>query len=426
MNSLSSIDNEWEDLQIKVFSRWLQSHLLPLKIAVQDCTKDLLDGVALVELAQILTRRQAPRKWERQPKRDIQKVENCDLAIQMFQNDHVKFINISGKDLTDGNVKLILGFVWTLIMHYSISSVSRRRLSSATTMSARQQTASEELKDWAYSRLGSKYPQIKGFEKNFDYALCALLDSYLPNEINFNQLKPRDHENNMNLAVHVMQERGINVFIFPEDLIESEYMIDNKTLLTQFSAIRSVLEGTAPKTSAPVDLSHKTNSAYAGRKFRLTMTLSGSNYNNGARVSDKYTSGPSKTLGVTLSRPYEPFMNQAGNRLDLAVPSSTDRFQQFTFGQGTWNTVIDSFERQGMVWDVCDQDNLDPPEGTAIYLFPFHGRHNQHFVYLEEDKHIYALQNGQVVTYVGGDIPFVMMKPTDALKERQTFDIHFL
>ena len=118
-------------------------------------------------------------------------------------------------------------------------------------------------------------------------------------------------------------------------------------------------------------------------------------------------------------------MNPCGLKLDLALPNGeNDPYQQFTFGKEEWNTVIDSSKRQGMVWDVADQYNLNPPEMTPFYLFPFHGRHNQHFVY--QNGMIYAKQNGQVVTYVGGDIPFVMMTPKEALKARQTFNVQLI
>ncbi|KAK8885803.1 hypothetical protein M9Y10_041257 [Tritrichomonas musculus] len=76
-----------------------------------------------------------------------------------------------------------------------------------------------------------------------------------------------------------------------------------------------------------------------------------------------------------------------------------------------------------MVWDVADHYNFDPPDGTPFYLYPVHTRHNQHFLY--KDKMIIAQQNGQVVTYVGGDVPFVMMAPSEILRDRQTFDIQF-
>lgn len=75
-----------------------------------------------------------------------------------------------------------------------------------------------------------------------------------------------------------------------------------------------------------------------------------------------------------------------------------------------------------MVWDVADQYNTNPPAGTLFYLFMFHGRHNQHFVY--KDNMIYSKQDGQVVTFVGGDKPIVMMPPSNKLRARKTFVIN--
>lgn len=165
------------------------------------------------------------------------------------------------------------------------------------------------------------------------------------------------------------------------------------------------------------------NNEFTGRKFGLTMTLHGSNYNNGNKVEEtEFHDGPPTTFAVTLVKDAGAFLNPAGLKLDLTAPNiDQDVFQQFTFGQTSWDTVIDSFVRQGMVWDVANAEELNPCEGTPFYLFPFHGRHNQHFVL--RDGMIYSKQNGHVVTYVGGDCPFVMMKPNDLRKERQTFHI---
>ena len=98
--------------------------------------------------------------------------------------------------------------------------------------------------------------------------------------------------------------------------------------------------------------------------------------------------------------------------------------QQFVFGQGNDFDIIKSELNQNLVWDVADADSIDPPSGTPFYLFPIHGKHNQRFVY--KNQMIYATQNDQVVTYVGGETPFVMMQPSEQLKSRQTFRVKLL
>lgn len=125
------------------------------------------------------------------------------------------------------------------------------------------------------------------------------------------------------------------------------------------------------------------------------------------------------TLAVTMVKDNLPFLNPAGIKLDVSESNIENNInQQFVLGKNEWNTVVDSVTLQGMVWDVADLENLNPQAGTPFYLFPFHGRHNQHFVY--------AKQNGMVVTYVGGEYPFQMIPVSDELKSRQTFQIKLL
>ena len=126
--------------------------------------------------------------------------------------------------------------------------------------------------------------------------------------------------------------------------------------------------------------------------------------------------GEKKAVQATFG---EAYLNPAGIKLSLADPDKSNPAQLFTFGdkEGGWITVVDSEKQRGMVWDVADADNEDPPEGTPFYLFPMHGRHNQRFEY--RNKHIFACQNQQVVTYTGGENPFVMRKldPEDRNQE---------
>lgn len=157
------------------------------------------------------------------------------------------------------------------------------------------------------------------------------------------------------------------------------------------------------------------------------MTLNKSDYNDGQKIDvNRITkiNDEKITLALTLVKDEKTFLNSAGLKIDLAKSNvEHDQYQQFTFGKENDDTVINSIVRDSMVWDVADQYNFNPNEGTPLYMFPFHGRHNQHFVY--KDGMINAQQNGQVVIYVGGQVPFVMMAPSQILKDRQTFDIKF-
>lgn len=225
---LTHLQGEWIPLQIKVFSRWFAAQLKnKSNIEINDISKDLKNGVALVELAQILTCKESPRKWSHEPKRNIDIVQNCELALDMFMKDGVHFIGISGRDINENNQKLILGLVWTIISHYSFGDVKSKILS------------------WANERTAN-YPNINKFTP-YDLSLCALLDSYVPEKINYFSLDPNDSQNNAQLALKVMDELGIPLFIHPEDLNCQEIKFDQQILLTQLAAAKEVLENLPQK-----------------------------------------------------------------------------------------------------------------------------------------------------------------------------------
>ena len=219
---LNKLDDQYVPLQIKVFTRWVQNNLQDVKgVEVNDITKDLSNGVALVELAQILTKKPAPRNWVRQPERSVDMVQNCELALNMFTNDGVRFVNMSGKDIKDNNEKLCLGLIWTLILHYQIGKVVPGNTdgvqSKGTNISdARKE---QELYSWAVERTSS-YSNIQNCQP-YDLSMCALLDSYVPDKINYNELDPNNSEENAKLATKTMEELGIPVYVYPDELQEN-------------------------------------------------------------------------------------------------------------------------------------------------------------------------------------------------------------
>ena len=68
MTENSKDDDQQQPILIKVFTRWISTELKGVQnVNINDITKDLSNGVALIELAQILTRKKSPRPWDEQP-----------------------------------------------------------------------------------------------------------------------------------------------------------------------------------------------------------------------------------------------------------------------------------------------------------------------------------------------------------------------
>lgn len=256
MEHLNKLDDQWVPLQIKVFSRWMTSQLKDIyDIQIDDITKDLSNGVALCNLATLLTQKDRPRGWVLEPKRQVDMVQNCELALEMFQSDGVKLVGISGKDINDNNEKLILGLVWSLIVHYSVDKSVQydvekdnniQQISKETENKANIENripvkdSKRTLLSWASTRTAN-YPNIKNFQP-FNLSLCALLDTYVPEKINYYNLDPKNSQHNSELATNVMKDLGIPVLVYPEEIEDHNNKVDEKILLTQLSSAKFVLD----------------------------------------------------------------------------------------------------------------------------------------------------------------------------------------
>lgn len=91
------------------------------------------------------------------------------------------------KAIVDGNLKLILGLVWTLILHYSISMPVWEDEGDDD---AKKQTPKQRLLGWIQNKI--PYLPITNFNQNWQdgKALGALVDSCAPGESSVSPLFP--------------------------------------------------------------------------------------------------------------------------------------------------------------------------------------------------------------------------------------------
>ena len=239
MENLNKLDDKWASLQIKVFSRWCTNALRPAHIVVRDVTKDLRDGTAVVQLAEILTRKSAPRRWDRQPKFDVQKVQNCDLALEMFKADGIKFVSISGKDISDGtNPSLTLGFIWTLILNYAITfSLQTRSVSTLPLERPKQENPTQALMQWCKDEV-QKYEGLGDF-KQVNFSMAALINNYRPDLIQFDTLDKSNDQKCAEVVVSAFEKLHIPILLDAEDIAKG---VDDKTLYTQLALVKRELD----------------------------------------------------------------------------------------------------------------------------------------------------------------------------------------
>lgn len=87
---------------------------------VSDWTTDFCDGTHLCALVEELQKRPLKPSWNRRPGNQHHFLENATVALNAIEQDGIKLVNIGNVDIVNGNVKLILGLIWSLIVRYQI------------------------------------------------------------------------------------------------------------------------------------------------------------------------------------------------------------------------------------------------------------------------------------------------------------------
>lgn len=82
----------------------------------------------LIHLLEILSNESLGRYASR-PRLRVQRFENVNIALDFIKGRRIQLTNIGAEDIVDGNRKIILGLIWTLILRFTISDINEEGLS---------------------------------------------------------------------------------------------------------------------------------------------------------------------------------------------------------------------------------------------------------------------------------------------------------
>eukprot|EP00009_Paramoeba_aestuarina_P002988 CAMPEP_0201507924 /NCGR_PEP_ID=MMETSP0161_2-20130828/1430_1 /ASSEMBLY_ACC=CAM_ASM_000251 /TAXON_ID=180227 /ORGANISM="Neoparamoeba aestuarina, Strain SoJaBio B1-5/56/2" /LENGTH=235 /DNA_ID=CAMNT_0047902419 /DNA_START=63 /DNA_END=770 /DNA_ORIENTATION=+ len=202
--------SSWVQTQTKAFTGWI-NHTLKKNpdnnLVVGDLASDLGDGLVILSLLRILSKKDVSAN--KRPRMRIQKLENVQRGLSFINNEGIKVVNITAEDIVDGNIKLILGLIWTLILHYHI------KMETPSKKSALLQWVMEQVKDY-----GIENP--KNFSNSWSdgQLLTALCDSLNPGTCPLKQTDPKNHPvDDLTRAItHAEQEYDIPPIISADDM----------------------------------------------------------------------------------------------------------------------------------------------------------------------------------------------------------------
>ncbi|CAM9192396.1 unnamed protein product, partial [Lampetra planeri] len=198
---------------------------------INDLYEDLRDGHNLISLLEVLSGDMLPRERGRMR---FHRLQNVQIALDYLKRRQVKLVNIRNDDITDGNPKLTLGLIWTIILHFQISEIHVRGESE-------DMTAKERLLLWS-KQITEGYVGVRcdNFTTSWrDGRLFnAIIHKYRPDLIDMSDMSRVSNQanrSNLEQAFGVAEQLGVARLLDPEDVdVQSP---DEKSVITYVSTL---------------------------------------------------------------------------------------------------------------------------------------------------------------------------------------------
>ncbi|XP_054599029.1 dystrophin isoform X5 [Nothobranchius furzeri] len=233
--------DEREDVQKKTFTKWVNLQLSKTgKPPVEDLFLDLCDGRRLLELLEGLSGHPLVRLEKGFTR--VHSLNNVNRALQILQKNNVDLVNIGAADIVDGNHKLILGLIWSIILHWQVKDVMK------DVMAGLQQTNSEKiLLSWVRQNT-RRYPEVNvvNFSGSWNDGLAfnALIHSHRPELFDWSSVEKKTSA--IDRLEHAFstaeQHLGIQRLLDPEDVAVPHP--DKKSVIMYVTSLFQVLPQT--------------------------------------------------------------------------------------------------------------------------------------------------------------------------------------
>ncbi|XP_077031045.1 dystonin isoform X5 [Agelaius phoeniceus] len=255
------IADERDKVQKKTFTKWINQHLMKVRKHVNDLYEDLRDGHNLISLLEVLSGDTLPRERDflktlrlvssteacaNEQHEDVEdedkgprekgrmrfhRLQNVQIALDYLKKRQVKLVNIRNDDITDGNPKLTLGLIWTIILHFQISDIH-------VTGESEDMSAKERLLLWS-QQTTEGYAGVRC--ENFTTCwrdgrlFNAIIHKYRPDLIDMNTVAVQSNLANLEHAFFVAEKLGVARLLDPEDVDVSSP--DEKSVITYVSSL---------------------------------------------------------------------------------------------------------------------------------------------------------------------------------------------
>ncbi|XP_066527908.1 alpha-actinin-2b isoform X1 [Hoplias malabaricus] len=227
------LDPAWEKQQRKTFTAWCNSHLRKAGTQIENIEDDFRNGLKLMLLLEVIS-------GERLPKPDrgkmrFHKIANVNKALDFITSKGVKLVSIGAEEIVDGNVKMTLGMIWTIILRFAIQDIS-----------VEETSAKEGLLLWCQRKTAPyRNVNVQNFHVSWKdgLAFCALIHRHRPDLIDYAKLNKDDALGNLNLAFDIAEKHlDIPKMLDAEDIINTPKP-DERAIMTYVSCFYHAFAG---------------------------------------------------------------------------------------------------------------------------------------------------------------------------------------
>ncbi|KAK4806287.1 hypothetical protein QYF61_008473 [Mycteria americana] len=218
---------------VRTFTAWCNSHLRKAGTQIENIDEDFRDGLKLMLLLEVISGERLP-KPERGKMR-VHKINNVNKALDFIASKGVKLVSIGAEEIVDGNAKMTLGMIWTIILRFAIQDIS-----------VEETSAKEGLLLWCQRKTAPyKNVNVQNFHISWKDGLAfnALIHRHRPELIEYDKLRKDDPVTNLNNAFEVAEKYlDIPKMLDAEDIVNTARP-DEKAIMTYVSSFYHAFSG---------------------------------------------------------------------------------------------------------------------------------------------------------------------------------------
>jgi len=227
------LDPAWEKQQRKTFTAWCNSHLRKAGTQIEEIDEDFRNGLKLMLLLEVISGEHLPRPDR--GKMRFHKIANVNKALNFIIQKGVKLVSIGAEEIVDGNRKMTLGMIWTIILRFAIQDIS-----------VEESSAKEGLLLWCQRKTAPyKNVNVQNFHMSWKdgLAFCALIHRHRPDLIDYDKLRKDDPLTNLQTAFEVAEKHlDIPQMLDAQEIVEMAKP-DERAIMTYVSCYYHAFSG---------------------------------------------------------------------------------------------------------------------------------------------------------------------------------------